>query len=488
MKSNPDGADVYINNLQKGTTNYTEKLTPGKYTYRLEKYLYHNEAGSFEITGEEDNGKKILTVDLKPAFGYLKISTLPESGAKIIVDDIETTGVTPFTSEKLKSGKHTVTVKKEMYQPKSLEVTIVDGQTTTENITLSPNFAKVAIITQPDADIYLDGNKIGTGSYTARVLAGIHTFEAKKESHYSDKKEREVTADNDFTVNLSLQPQLGNVEIVSTPIEATVSLNGIEKGTTPITLKKLLVGNYELQLTKDGFSKIVKTITIIEGQTVEINEILKAGTKNMDKVNFASSKSGPTVTDVDGNVYNTVIIGTQVWMASNLKTTKYKDGTTIPLVTDGTAWSNLITAGYCWYDNDAATYKSTYGALYNWYTVNTGKLCPTGWHMPSDIEWNTLTTYLGGESVSGGNLKETGKTHWLYPNTGATNTFGFTALPGGNRFRTSFYDIGKSGFWWSSSESNYRLGLYREISFNGNDVYSHSYNRHTGYSVRCLQD
>ena len=111
----------------------------------------------------------------------------------------------------------------------------------------------------------------------------------------------------------------------------------------------------------------------------------------------------PNVVDIDGNVYHTVTIGTQVWMVENLKTTKYNDGTAIPLVTDNTAWGALTTPGYCWYNNDSATYKNTYGALYNWYAVNTGKLAPTGWHVPTDSEWTVLTTYLGGQSVAGGN-------------------------------------------------------------------------------------
>ena len=110
----------------------------------------------------------------------------------------------------------------------------------------------------------------------------------------------------------------------------------------------------------------------------------------------------PNVVDIDGNVYHTVTIGTQVWMVENLKTTRYNDGTAIPLVTDGTAWAALTTPGYCWYNNDSATYKNTYGALYNWYAVNTGKLAPTGWHVPTDSEWTVLTTYLGGESLQAG--------------------------------------------------------------------------------------
>ena len=156
-----------------------------------------------------------------------------------------------------------------------------------------------------------------------------------------------------------------------------------------------------------------------------------------------SSAAGGTITDVDNNLYNTVKIGTQVWMAENLKTTKYNDGTSIPNVTDNTVWSALITGAYCDYNNTPSI-STTYGRMYNGYSVdnniatkvasNGGKnVCPTGWHVPSNAEWITLTSYLGGESVAGGKLKETGTMHWLTPNSGATNESGFTALAGGRR-------------------------------------------------------
>ena len=136
-----------------------------------------------------------------------------------------------------------------------------------------------------------------------------------------------------------------------------------------------------------------------------------------------------SMTDKDGNTYKTIQIGTQTWMAENLKTTKYNDRTSIPLVTDATSWSNLSTPACCWQDNVPAR-KVTYGVLYNWYTVNTGKLCPSGWHVPSDAEWNVLTDYLGGENIAGGKLKESGFKHWNKPNTGATNETHFSALSG----------------------------------------------------------
>jgi uncharacterized protein (TIGR02145 family) len=203
-----------------------------------------------------------------------------------------------------------------------------------------------------------------------------------------------------------------------------------------------------------------------------------------------SVKPSTLVTDIDGNNYIAIDIGSQLWMAENLKTTKYNDGTAIPLITDGAAWMNLSSPGYCWMDNDEATYKNTYGALYNWYTVNTGKLCPTGWHVPTDAEWTTLTDYLGGESVAGGKLKEYGTTHWVNPNTGATNETGFTALPGGNR--TDDYGYfnfpGGSGDWWSTVEYSTWVARSRRMTAYYNFVDSTPEPKKYGHSVRCIKD
>jgi uncharacterized protein (TIGR02145 family) len=206
------------------------------------------------------------------------------------------------------------------------------------------------------------------------------------------------------------------------------------------------------------------------------------------EIRIKSTGAG-TVSDRDGNVYKTVIIGTQIWMAENLRTTKYNDGTSIPQVTDAAAWSNLMTPGYCWYNNDAATYKATYGALYNWYTVNRGNLCPSGWHVPSDAEWTGLTAYLGGEAFAGGKLKEAGTTHWRTPNTGATNESGFTALPGGGRLNFgTYYYIGSYGYWWCSTEYSTPNAWNRSMYYGNANVNRVDYDKQYGFSVRCLRD
>lgn len=195
-----------------------------------------------------------------------------------------------------------------------------------------------------------------------------------------------------------------------------------------------------------------------------------------------------TITDIDGNVYSTVTIGTQVWMVENLKTTKYNDGTSIALITDNTEWSNANTAAYCWYDNDISN-KDSYGALYNWYAVNTVKLCPAGWHSPADPELTALSDFLGGDDIAGGKLKEMGTTHWASPNEGATNESGFTALPSGYRsWNGNFNLAGTYTCIWSSSELNDLEGWFREIyGWKPNFTRSEDFKEY-GFSVRCLKD
>ena len=196
-----------------------------------------------------------------------------------------------------------------------------------------------------------------------------------------------------------------------------------------------------------------------------------------------------TVTDIDGNVYNTVTIGTQVWMKENLKTTKYSDGTAIPNVTNYSTWSNLSTGAYCDYNN-AYYFSTIYGKLYNWFAViDTNKICPTGWHVPSDVEWTQLTTYLGGEFVAGGELKEIGTTHWHTPNTGATDETGFTALPGGSRdIYGTFDDMGDYGVWWSTTQYD-GINAWKWSMLYNYKFCSKSYSTMTnGFSIRCIND
>jgi uncharacterized protein (TIGR02145 family) len=196
-----------------------------------------------------------------------------------------------------------------------------------------------------------------------------------------------------------------------------------------------------------------------------------------------------SIKDFDENVYTSVVIGTQTWMIENLKTTHFNNGSEIPLITNNTAWSSISSQGYCWYNNDESSYKSTYGALYNWFTVNTGNLCPSGWHVPKKEEWDILATYLGGDNFAGGKLKETGNANWLNPNLGATNESGFTGLPGGQRDNTgTFLFLGIVGFWWANTPSSSDWAYSRELDNDYSDFFSFNDIKKLGFSVRCVKD
>ena len=220
--------------------------------------------------------------------------------------------------------------------------------------------------------------------------------------------------------------------------------------------------------------------------------------KDDDNNNGIKLETG-TVKDIEGNTYKTVKICDQWWMAENLKTTKYNDGSKILFCDDWLLWSTLNKPAYSWYDFQK--YGDKYGAQYNWYAVETGKLCPEGWHVPTDEEWQIMEVHIGlspgeaqnqsfrGSKGEGGKLKETGTEHWKSPNTGATNETGFTGLPGG--YRSSYSSaIGKVGYWWTStlhpSTQNYAWmrGLYAGDS----RINRFYYPALAGYSVRCIED
>jgi uncharacterized protein (TIGR02145 family) len=208
-----------------------------------------------------------------------------------------------------------------------------------------------------------------------------------------------------------------------------------------------------------------------------------------DKDDDDNNATAP-VTDVDGNAYATVRIGDQVWMKENLNVTHYNDGDPIALVTQGELWKDLSTPGYCWYDNDPEVSGSIYGALYNWHAVETGKLCPTGWHVPSREEWDVLINRYGGVNSAGGALKATGTTYWNAPNAGATNESGFTALPGGARSRVdgAFGNQGNYAYFWTSSDDYVYTAWPKIISHSTIDMFSSFADRKSGMSVRCVKD
>lgn len=223
-------------------------------------------------------------------------------------------------------------------------------------------------------------------------------------------------------------------------------------------------------------------------KTIKIN-VLPAGISN---ALFNPGLTYSTVTDIDGNVYKTITIGTQTWMAENLRTTRYRNGDTIPQVTGNAAWKSLSSDAYCTYENTTDLDKiATTGRLYNWFAVSDSRnIAPTGWHVSTDTEWTTLITFLGGESTAGGKLKETGTLHWNSPNTGASNSSGFTALPSGRREydNGNFINLGYDGFWWTSSAYNPDYSWYYDLHYTFASINRANFHKQYGFSVRCVKE
>lgn len=212
------------------------------------------------------------------------------------------------------------------------------------------------------------------------------------------------------------------------------------------------------------------------------------GSDAIAEVNHNAQQPTNTATDIDGNVYKLVTIGTQVWMAENLKTTRFNDGTPIPLVTGNAEWSRLTTPGYSWFQNDSLGYGITYGAKYNWHAVNTGRLCPAGWRVATDADWTTLITYLGGQRVAGGRLKPSGATPTGSPQGSALDNTGFNAQLSGMRGgHGSFIYFGNYGKWWTSTRYDREFAWFRDMSATDNIVGVNYERKHFGFSVRCVQ-
>jgi uncharacterized protein (TIGR02145 family) len=240
-----------------------------------------------------------------------------------------------------------------------------------------------------------------------------------------------------------------------------------------------------------GSSKFICSLNGLQPGTVYFVRAYMISSKDTlygNNIVFSTEDFG-TITDVDGNLYNDIKIGNQTWMAENLRTTKYNNGKEIQLVRKGVDWSALETPAYCWYKNEEVTFKPEYGALYNWFAVSSGLLCPDGWHVPDENEWMDLTLLLDGEKIAGGKLKQSGFDYWVEPNTGASNEYGFNALPGGFRYSDGkFYDFGFSGYWWSAGDHSKTKAYFRFIYYNESIIYRFSNDKKNGFSVRCLKN
>jgi uncharacterized protein (TIGR02145 family) len=244
----------------------------------------------------------------------------------------------------------------------------------------------------------------------------------------------------------------------------------------------------------EGTNQILK-VKFTPSDLSTYNSVSKTVTINVthgSASTFNATLAYDTVSDSDHNLYKTIQIGTQTWMAENLRTTKYRNGDVIPEVTINASWKDLTSGAYCNYENTTDLDKiATQGRLYNWFAVSDVRnLAPKGWHVATDAEWTTLATFLGGATIAGGKVKETGTTHWNTPNAGATNSSGFTALPSGRREYSdgTFLNMGYNGFWWTSSPYNPDYSWYRQMRYDVATIEPANFHKQYGFAVRCVKD
>jgi uncharacterized protein (TIGR02145 family) len=305
---------------------------------------------------------------------------------------------------------------------------------------------------------------------------------------------------------------IGNI----TDIAATTGGNITNDGGTPVTQRGIVWSTSPNPTTANnsttdgsGTGSFTSNLTNLTANTtyyVRAYATNSAGTAYGNEVSFTTTAGGGGIVTnpgagvtFDGYTYSSIVLGNgQEWMAENLRTTSYANGDPIPNVTDNWQWATVTIGIWAHYNNDSQ-YENPYGKLYNWYAVaDPRNICPTGWHVPTDEEWNSLIGYLDPSfdpdsytqsNTAGGKMKSIGTQYWQSPNNAATNESGFSGLPGGIRdFEGTFGSFSESGYWWSSTELSALSAADRALASSSGDVYRYNYNKEFGFSVRCLRD
>lgn len=272
IKAEPKTATIYFNNELVATGEYHERCKPGSYTYRVEAPLYHTDAGKLEMGIE----KKTVDVRLKPAFGYIEISTEPENEAQVTIDGELLQGLSPIKSARLKSGEHIIRVFKDMYAPASQKVIVTDGQTTPIVLRMKPNFAELTVKTGTmGGEIFLNDIKKGNDTWTGRVKVGKNVVEVRKEHYRPHRQEIETVIGEVKAVTLEPTPKKGNLSVTTTPMDATIYIGGKAYGVSPNVISGLLEGDYVVELAKTNYISDKRYISISEGKTTDLDATLK---------------------------------------------------------------------------------------------------------------------------------------------------------------------------------------------------------------------
>jgi formylglycine-generating enzyme required for sulfatase activity len=275
ITSEPNGADVFIDEQPAGVTPYQNTLRTGSHSYRLQKPLYQNESGVVELL--PGDAKKKLTLQMRPNFGSVEITTTPESGAQILLNGQETGKTSPCTLDRVPSGQHRITAILSMYSSSERAITMSAGEKLPLTMALTPGFTEVKIHTTPIADVYINGDLKGRGDWTGRLTPGVYSFEGKLAKHKPGLVQQTVMLGAPIELTLRPTPQVGHLNVITTPMDATIIIDGKEYGTSPATLKNLLIGDYTIALILAGYTRGYEHVTILDGETSTITKTMENG-------------------------------------------------------------------------------------------------------------------------------------------------------------------------------------------------------------------
>lgn len=519
IKTDHSDALIYIDGEPINTGEASKSVNIGTtHTYTIQCNLYHEENGSVTV-----NERMIIEKTLRHNFGYINVSTTPESGAKVYING-DYLGLSPVKTDKLKSGTHTVRVMKDMYKMKEESFTVTDGQTTNASLNMTANYVNVTVNTDANSDIYVDEEYKGKGKWSGRLSDGFHSFEARKENHRASKKSLELVLGKTETITLDApEPISGTLDVNSSPMGAAIYVDGKHYGETPNFISDILIGTHTLKLEKQGCVSMTKTITIKENETLTINEKLQIG----KEISISTDKSGDKIY-VDGNYVGVSPITTNLAFGShNVKAER--DGKTVSktinVIQKGGDNSVKLTFiqkinGHEYVDlglsvkwatcNVGANKPEEYGNYYAWGETTTKSLyyeytSTTYGKSMNDINGNSqydaATANWGGtwRMPTKSEMEElTNRCTWKW--TTQNGVKGYKVIgPNGNsiflpavgyRSEFSLYDAGDYGQYWTSTPGGVFIGGTYCLRFN-DDSFHYCCNidvggsqRYFGFSVR----
>ncbi len=290
ITSEPAGADVYVDEQYMGQTPFSKEFELGEHNYRLLKTLYYPDAGKIELT--ERDGRKEIISSLKPQFGQLILHSVPEEGAEVSLDGQPLNKTTPCTIDKIASGSHSLTLRRQWYEPKRIDLLINDGDSLVKTVEMNAAFAMMDILAPDSAGIFINDESMGLSRWEGRLMPGHYTIEARKQYHRTDKKQVHVIAGEDQQIGLAPLPITGVMKVSSQPFDADVFLDGVKLGKSPLTARDVLIGPYRLEIRKEGYASFYGDIEIKEGESLSIDERLAEG----QEVTIASNPKGAELT------------------------------------------------------------------------------------------------------------------------------------------------------------------------------------------------